>query len=434
MNKIALFVDDNIFHDIDISKPQKGNPGIGGTEYCFAMLTWILKKYTDTWVAVFHTGNNMFPKCDFELKVHSIYDAIEKCKKCNVDYLIIRYADTTAMDKKLFTALEENQVNAIGWLHNYLHTDGLKGAMHSRIKALVMVGKQQYDRYIDHDIIKKCCYIYHSVESDTDEKISNVGQNHAVTYVGAIVPVKGFHILAKNWKKILKKVPDAELNVIGNGTLYNADSKLGKYGVAGSIYEGQFMKWLKTEEGNILPSVHFLGKMGSEKKDVFKRTCIGIINPTARTETFGLGAVEMQASGVPVVLRRKNAFHDVVANNESGFLFRSERQMCSQIIKLLTDSSLAEKMGNHGILFVREKFSGERIAEEWKKLFEKLSVGEQLPYSPPNDEFRNNFKWLRILNRWFRIKLGLYFLPSIVDVECYIQRTFRKLFLRKQKK
>lgn len=38
-----------------------------------------------------------------------------------------------------------------------------------------------------------------------------------VVYSGALIKQKGFHILAKAWKNILKAVPDAELYVLGGG-------------------------------------------------------------------------------------------------------------------------------------------------------------------------------------------------------------------------
>ena len=53
---------------------------------------------------------------------------------------------------------------------------------------------------------------------ETDELHREKIQNHAVTYIGSLVPTKGFHVLAAVWKTILKEVPDATLNVVGNGS------------------------------------------------------------------------------------------------------------------------------------------------------------------------------------------------------------------------
>ena len=71
-------------------------------------------------------------------------------------------------------------------------------------KANVFVGRQQYDRYIDHAVINKSTYIY-NMYPETDELHREKIQNHAVTYIGSLVPTKGFHVLAAVWKTILKK-------------------------------------------------------------------------------------------------------------------------------------------------------------------------------------------------------------------------------------
>ena len=74
MNKrIAIFVDDSNYNNIDISHPENGNPGIGGTEYCFANLIYALKKYSNNYIGLYHTGNCRFPDCDCEYIVENIY-------------------------------------------------------------------------------------------------------------------------------------------------------------------------------------------------------------------------------------------------------------------------------------------------------------------------------------------------------------------------
>ena len=90
-----------------------------------------------------------------------------------------------------------------------------------------------------------------------------------VTYVGSLVPAKGFHRLAQIWPEVISKVPNAELYVIGNGKVYDRNAKLGKYGISQSDYENQFMKYLTDDEGEILKSVHFCGIVGKEKRDIF---------------------------------------------------------------------------------------------------------------------------------------------------------------------
>lgn len=63
----------------------------------------------------------------------------------------------------------------------------------------------------------------------------------------------------------IKKVPQAQLYVIGGGNLYNRNAVMGKYGIATQEYENEFMPYITDDDGKILPSVHFCGILGKEK-------------------------------------------------------------------------------------------------------------------------------------------------------------------------
>ena len=422
MSRVAVFVDDLNYSCVDISQPEKGNPGVGGTEYCFATLIYALKNYTKIEVILFHTGYNIFPKVDDEIHVTSIIEAIEACPRNKIDCIIYRFEDNS----KIYLSLIQNKVKAIGWAHNYIMSNAAKTAVTcDMLKAVVMVGRQQYDRYIDDDLVRKAQFIFNIVEK-TGTKDSYVNKCNVVTYAGAIVPVKGFHILAKNWKTILQKSPNAELYVVGAGSLYDHKLKLGKYGIAESNYEQQFMPYLTDSNGNILPSVHFFGKLGQEKNEVYKKTKVGIINPSARTETFGLGAVEMQSFGIPVVLKNMNGFPDVVQHNRTGYLYRTEKQMVEYVVKLLNDDDLAIKMGQAGIKFVEDSFSAKKAAREWSSLINKCLLDDEIPYIAPENYYLNNQKLIRIAIRFLRLNCGLKWLPSLLRIETCVRNIIMK--------
>lgn len=66
--------------------------------------------------------------------------------------------------------------------------------------------------------------------------------------MGALIPEKGFLILAKMWKYILKKVPMARLQVIGGGNLYSRNCSLGRMGIADKLFEEEFFPYLSEKE------------------------------------------------------------------------------------------------------------------------------------------------------------------------------------------
>ena len=57
-----------------------------------------------------------------------------------------------------------------------------------------------------------------------------------------------------------------------------------------------------------MPSVHFHGVMGEEKKELIARTSVGVANPSGRTETFGISAIDFSSRGVPVVTIASGGF------------------------------------------------------------------------------------------------------------------------------
>ena len=292
-------------------------------------------------------------------------------------------------------------------------------------KANVFVGRQQYDRYIDHAVINKSTYIY-NMYPETDELHRDKIQNHAVTYIGSLVPTKGFHVLAAVWKTILKEVPDAALNVVGNGKLYGRNSKLGKYNIAEDSYEKQFMSGLTDDEGNILPSVHFWGVLGVEKNDVIRNTCVGVVNPTGRTETFGISALDFESMSVPVVTIAKGGFLDTVLNEETGLLYGHTDDFAKDIIMLLKNDKLNEQYGRDGVQLCK-KFTPDKIIKEWNRLFLKVLNDEKMEYIEPDSFMETNLKKYRCLNRKIKNAIGVEYPISVIGAESFARNVLRRM-------
>ena len=88
-------------------------------------------------------------------------------------------------------------------------------------KANVYVGKQQYDRYVDHPICNKSIYIYNMYPTQNINS-SHVSKENNVVYIGSLVESKGFHLLAYEWKKILKKVKQTSIKLFFSLRIKNA--------------------------------------------------------------------------------------------------------------------------------------------------------------------------------------------------------------------
>ena len=421
--KLGFYYENKGLPDMDCSRPDLGNPGVGGTQYCFLLLIYYLREFCPNYILdIYCNETSKFPS---GTNIHYVQDGKQAIKSAidnKDDYLIIKARD----DKALLQAIRNNTQKVITWGHNYYFSSLADDiAQIDNIVANIFVSKQQYDRYIDHDIIGKSTYIFNML-NDNFEHINRANNSKTVIYMGALIPSKGFHLLAKIWKNILKKCPDAKLKVLGSGNLYSRDTTLGGYGIAENNYEKRFMRHL-SKAGKILPSVEFLGVVGQEKYDIFKTASVGVVNPSAKTETFGMGIAEMAICKLPVVTLRKNGYPDLIIHKNTGLLGSSLRQIQNSIILLLKDKKYNELLGENAKKNV-SKISPNNIIPQWISLFEGLNKKTfDFKYEKASRPYSNNLKWLRILNRYLRHNLKLNFLPSLIYVESYVHDCYQKL-------
>lgn len=412
MIKIGVEIPDEKFSGVDLSNPELGNPGVGGSEYLFTLLASQLKK-RELNITIYHYNENVLPEgvCDYIVK--DSIDMLNKAESDGIDILIHQVGKTA----KWYQTLENTCIKSVAWSHIYLEYDELKAVRKcNNVKRVVFVGKEEYDSYIDDDVIKKSTYIFNMIPMES-VAVKRERNKKIVTYVGSLVPAKGFHKLAQIWPEIIKKVPNAELYVIGNGKVYDRNAKLGKFGISQEDYENSFMKYLTDNKGTILPSVHFLGIVGNEKIEIFKNTAVGVVNPTALTETFCMSAVEMEYAYVPVISRRKWGLLDTVDDGKTGYLFRNSSDFIKKMVCLLNNDEVNQNMGEKAHAFVKENFNMNKIIPLWISLIDEIDKNISAEYQGVQKNWNNDYKWIKGCLRFLRFNMGLAWLPSFYDVK-----------------
>lgn len=419
--KIALLFDDRGYENQDFSKPKGGNPGIGGTHYMYLLLAeFITKRHSDIDLSIVHYRNNILPTNCRDIIVGNEDLVFDACIQNEISFLVHQ----TGKSERWYETAFHKKINLIVWAQCYLGGDELTYcSKYKNVKKVVFVGKQEYDRYIDCEIISKCTYIFNMFCFDGIEYCHQV-DNNIVVYMGSITKEKGFHVLAKQWKKVLRSVPDAQLYVIGSGSLYSRESKLGDFQIAEDSYEKQFIGYLLDKEGHIDQSIHFLGIVGPEKTEIFGKAKVGVVNPTAVSETFCISAIEMQCVGLPVVTKRALGLCDTNKNKITGLTYLFEKSLSRCIIKLLNDNSLNEKISRTARGYAKNTFDVNTLVEKWYDLF--LNLEEEQVFCKPNDYFWNDFKWLRIINRYFRTVFGYSRTVSVEEWKEKVKRFIRK--------
>lgn len=428
MINIGIYLELKNTENIDFTSIKEGNPGVGGTAYVqVLMATYLNDLYSNYRITIYVENEQIFPNGILQRRVKDDVDAIEKAYVDNVDLFIFvaKYHD-----ENFYKLIDKYKVKSISWVHNYINYKILNELYYTEyIQRVIFVGQQHYDAYIDDKIMEKSSYIYNIVPTNPNFIRENITNKKIVTYIGALHKSKGFDVLAKQWKNILIQVPDAKLYVIGSGNLYDRSTKLGKYGIAESSYEQKFVKYILDSNGNILDSIIFCGTLGKEKEEIFKKTSVGVPNPSGKTETFCLSAVELEACGIPVVTYNGYGLLDTVKNNRSGFLSRSGRCLTKGIVKLLKNESLNSEMGNKGIVFSKSNFAPEILMPYWDKLFFEVlnDVGAENLFSYKN--FRDDWKWLKYFNYKFKQVFNTNKPPSIAFMVSYVKETIKALLL-----
>ena len=358
--KIAFYINDTGLPNIDMSTPYDGNPGIGGTQYMFLMVTYALANATNWDITMYsNQKQSLYPNNINVTYVEDFYEAIADAQKNNIDFLVVK----TLSERHFFDLINKSKVKIVFWSHNYLLSNTTKlVSQTSNIVANVFVGKQQYDRYIDDDIIEKSTYIFNMIKDNVSD--FNPDENSKIVcYMGGLIPSKGFLNLAKMWKSISKEIPNAKLYVMGTGKLYSRDSELGPLGIADISYEKQFLPHI-SENGQLMKSVHFLGLVGNEKYEIFKKCAVGVVNPSARTEIFSVSIMEMAMAKLPVVTLNRNGFPDSIITNKTGILRNTQSDIKKSIVALLKNPQKRILLGDNAKEYI-EKFSPENIAKDW---------------------------------------------------------------------
>ena len=215
---IGFYFFDKGLSGVDCSRPDLGNPGVGGTQYCFLLLIYYILRFDPKSyrVRVYCSSDCFFPQGVEKVLVEDIFEGLTESKRRCDDFIIIK----DNKDQQLARFIDKLRHRIVIWGHNFYFGDYADWVAKSpSVIANVFVGRQQYDRYIDHPICDKSLFIYNMVPDVVGEKKRD-NDGKTVVYLGALIPEKGFLVLAKMWKYILKKVPMARLQVIGGGNTY----------------------------------------------------------------------------------------------------------------------------------------------------------------------------------------------------------------------
>lgn len=177
-----------------------------------------------------------------------------------------------------------------------------------------------------------------------------------VGIVARLVAVKGHEHFLLAAKEILKKRPDVQFLIVGEGKS-----------------KGRLIELAKRLE--ITDSVSFTGGI----RDVIPPLSVMDVFafPAFWQEPFGLSVLEAMACGKPVVASNVGGIYAMVKDGENGFLVppRESEALADAILRLLDDKELASRMGRAGRKIASERFSLDEIVRKIEGVYQEVAGG-----------------------------------------------------------
>ena len=369
--KISFYIENQNIKGVDLSRPELGNPGIGGTEFNFITLIHSIKKYNPKYdCRLFANETTPFSEELPTTKAESCNDAIEQAILAGYEFFIWR--PTVREDAKtLINRITDFDIKIIIWAHNTPALEYLDALSRARnVVRFIPVGIEQNRLIGKHPIQAKATVIHNGFDPSKYQQSRVSKDTNSVVYLGSLISVKGFGMLAKVWKRINTIHPHAKLTVIGGGNLYNRNMPLGPLGIAEEKFElEEIIPYLCDQNGEIDPSIEFLGVLGNEKIPLLADALIGIVNPTGKGENCPGSAIEFLASSTPVISADSEGLLDVVEHNVTGLLGNGEQALINNICELLSNPKKATKLGKNGPAVIAQKFNHKLACQKWGAIF-----------------------------------------------------------------
>jgi glycosyltransferase involved in cell wall biosynthesis len=173
--------------------------------------------------------------------------------------------------------------------------------------------------------------------------------HRVVAVVAQLIPRKGHALLLEAWPMIRNRCPDARLLVFGTGPLQAELENLA--GLGGTVTFAGFRPDLRA----------FLGRVDL------------LVHPATR-EGLGIGLLEAQAAGVPVVAFAAGGVPEAVADRVTGVLVEpgNPAALAEAVIALLDEPNRRQRLGAAAADRIRAEFSPDRMVESHIELYREV--------------------------------------------------------------
>lgn len=187
------------------------------------------------------------------------------------------------------------------------------------------------------------------------QRIGLGSQTPLVLFLGRINFKKGLDLLVSSFARVLEKVPEARLAIVGPDN---------------EGYGSKVRQWCR--EQDIADKVYFVDHLGLEEvKQAYVDAEVFVL--PSYTENFGMTVVEAMACGCPVVISDQvNIWREVEEEGAGLVVGLDPAQIANAICWVLEDKDAAREMGLRGRVAAEKRYSWPRIVEKLTQVYKKL--------------------------------------------------------------
>ena len=173
-----------------------------------------------------------------------------------------------------------------------------------------------------------------------------------VLFVGRLFSLKGPQLLIKAARLVIKKIPDTEFFIVGDGPMRE-----------------KLVDMVK--KYNLSKNVVFCGELTDVRKkmkdsDLYVRPSL--------LEGFPYGVLEAMASGLPVIATKIGGTPDLLTHEKTGYLVKpgNINDLANAMINLLSNSDVLEAIARNGLELVEKKYSWDALYETYENFYLNL--------------------------------------------------------------
>jgi len=181
-----------------------------------------------------------------------------------------------------------------------------------------------------------------------------------VFFLGRLELRKGIDTLLEAIPMVINAIPNARFIIAG-------DDKICAPGSSKT-----FRELFETKNAKLTKNVKFVGKVSDSDVDDYFCAADVFVAPS-RFESFGLIYVEAMMFGVPSIGCDVGGIPEVLGQSSSGILIEpaNVEQLSKELIRLLEDSELRDRLGHKGRMSFEQRFSPEIISNQMITLYNR---------------------------------------------------------------